>query len=72
MSVPIPTSVPFLPKVPNRKWKSDPPKGNKTDFYRIYIREATTETVVRDLDRLSDILFNIIGTLCHVQYFDMC
>ena len=27
----------------NRKWKSDPQKGNKTDFYRIYIREAAKQ-----------------------------
>ena len=36
----------------NRKWKSDTPKGNKTDFYRIYIR-ASRKTFVKDLDRLS-------------------
>ena len=30
-------------KEENRKWKSDPQKGNKTDFYRIYIREAAKQ-----------------------------
>ena len=42
-------------RLENRKWKSDPPKGNKTDFYRIYIRvRGRRKTFVKDfLDRLS-------------------